>query len=257
MKVDVIDSSENIMVLRIRGVAPSYINTLRRYMSVRVPTMAIDFVEFRTNNSILYDEIIAHRLGLIPLTTDLQTYSLPSGGWSEPSGDPRVEVQLSLQIPSVEEETLVTAKDLLSKDPKVVPVFPDMPIVRLIKGQGLEFTATARMGLGEEHAKWSPGHIYFRHYPHISINKQPSDADKIVEQYPGVFDLKEGKLVLAERAALNLSDVDGIDVSFVDGDYLFTIESWGQLHPKQILQEAIKSYDNDLAEFRKIVGGIN
>ncbi len=46
-------------------------------MTEEVPTMAIEDVEFRKNNSILYDEIIAHRLGLVPLKTDLKSYNLP------------------------------------------------------------------------------------------------------------------------------------------------------------------------------------
>ncbi len=57
---------------------PSFANLIRRTISEEVPVMAIEDVEFRKNNSILYDEIIAHRLGLLPLTTDIKSYNLPS-----------------------------------------------------------------------------------------------------------------------------------------------------------------------------------
>ena len=50
----------------IKDSTPAFANTLRRIMIEEVPTMAIEEIEFRKNNSILYDEIIAHRLGLTP-----------------------------------------------------------------------------------------------------------------------------------------------------------------------------------------------
>src|SRR3972149_11609867 len=61
----------------VKGTSVSYVNTIRRLIMNEVPTMAIEDVEIRKNSSILYDEIIAHRLGLIPLTTDLKSYNLP------------------------------------------------------------------------------------------------------------------------------------------------------------------------------------
>lgn len=261
MKLSVISKSPEELVLRVSGVSPSYINTLRRYMLVRVPTMAIDFVEFKTNNSILYDEYIAHRLGLVPLTTDLSTYKLPESEWTEPTGDPRVEVQLILQVPPVEEATVVTSGDLKSKDDKVVPVISDIPIVKLIPGQSLELVATARLGLGEQHSKWSPGHIYYKHYPEIIIESQPEDPSSVAELYPGVFEVKNGKLVVSEKAAYHMPDseitIDGIRVQTSPDDYLLVIESWGQLSPEQIFEQAILAYNSDLEEFEKSLGGID
>ena len=56
-----------------KDITPAFANTLRRIIADEVPTMAIEDVEFTKNNSILYDEMIAHRLGLIPLSTDLKS----------------------------------------------------------------------------------------------------------------------------------------------------------------------------------------
>lgn len=256
MKLESVYEQDNILAVHIDGVSAQYINTLRRYATSRVPTMAIDFVEFKKNSGILYDEMVAHRMGLIPLTTDLESYNLPEEEWVEPSEDPRVEVQLVLKSKKAKSSSIVYAEDLESKDDKIIPVNPKMPITKLIEGQELECIATARMGVGEEHVKWSPGHVWYRHYPHITIDKQPKDAQKVADQYPGVFEVKSGKLVVADDAAYHMPDteldIDGVSVEFEDGDYILIIESWGQLPPKTILQEAVSAYDNQLDEFVKL-----
>lgn len=56
----------------------SHVNSIRRIMTNKVPTMAIEHVEFRKNNSAMYDEVIALRLGLMPLKTDLKSYNFPN-----------------------------------------------------------------------------------------------------------------------------------------------------------------------------------
>ena len=78
MEVSVLDKSKDGLTLKllIKGTTPAFMNTLRRTMIEEVPTMAIEDVEFRKNNGILYDEMIAHRLGLIPLKTDLKGYRM-------------------------------------------------------------------------------------------------------------------------------------------------------------------------------------
>lgn len=260
MKLETLHKDDMTWAIRVEEVSAAYLNTLRRYMQGRVPTMAIDFVEFKTNNSVLYDEMIAHRLGLVPLTTDLETYDLPKEEWNEPSGDPRVEVQLTCKVAKAKGETVVVASQLESKDPKIKPVFAETPIVKLIEGQALEFVATARMGVGEEHVKWNPGHIWYRKYPHITIKKQPKAPELVAERYPEVFEVKSKKLAVKKDAAYAMPDVeidvDGVEVAFEDDDFIFIIESWGQLDPADIIEQALQAYDDDLDEFAELAGGI-
>ena len=59
LKITQMDTRDDRVVFNVKGVTPSYINTLRRYMQSEVPTMAIEMVEFRKNSSILYDEMLA------------------------------------------------------------------------------------------------------------------------------------------------------------------------------------------------------
>src|SRR4030065_2948598 len=77
MKVEIIEKKDNEIVAVAEGITPAFLNALRRTSMYEVPTLAIEDVLFAKNSSALYDEIIAHRLGLIPLKTDLKSYTLP------------------------------------------------------------------------------------------------------------------------------------------------------------------------------------
>ena len=77
LNIELLDKSENKCSFILSGTTFPFANALRRIMIEEVPTMSIEEVEFRANTSILYDELIAHRLGLLPLTTDLKSYYLP------------------------------------------------------------------------------------------------------------------------------------------------------------------------------------
>ena len=61
----------------------------------------------------------------------------------------------------------VYSKDLKSQDPKVSVIYPDIPITKLLEGQELELEATATLGKGKSHTKYSPALVYFKSYPNI------------------------------------------------------------------------------------------
>ena len=158
--------------LLIKGVSHQLINTFRRYMMDEVPTITIEDVEIKENSSLLYDEMIAQRLGLIALTTDLKGYELPpEDSTEELSAKNSVKLTLNAKGPGV-----VLASDIQSKDPKVKPVYADTPIVKLIKKgnevQKLVFEATAVLGKGKEHAKWSPGLFTHAYKPNVTVNNK-------------------------------------------------------------------------------------
>jgi len=102
--------------------------------------MAIDEVTFIENGSALYDEIIANRLGLIPLETDLESYFEKSKCKCKGAGCARCQLTLTLNKTG---PCMVYAEDLKSKDPKIKPVYPKTPIVKLLDGQTLKFEAVA------------------------------------------------------------------------------------------------------------------
>ena len=256
MKLTLISKTQDIATFRIEGVTAAYANTLRRVAMTEVPTLAIERIEFGRNNSIIYDEMLAHRIGLVPLTTDLKGYNAKDEHGVP--GNPSNEVTLTLKIPKQKGVHTVTAGEFTTSDPKIKPVHPDMPLVRLLEGQDLELVAYAELGTGQEHMKWSPCLASYRAYPHITITKQPKNPKRVLDRYPGVFEVKGEKLVAVENGGVHLPDVeldlDDGEATIAHGDdFIFTIESWGQLPPDAIMEETIHQYDAELEAFAKLL----
>lgn len=149
--------TEDELILEFTKTHPTIINSFRRVILNEVPTFAIEEVTFIKNDSGLYDEIIAHRLGLIPLKTDFENYNLRDECKCGGVGCALCEVNFSLKK---QEPGFVYSGDLRSDDPAIVPVFDNISITKLIEEQNLEFNAKATLGKGKAHAKWAPAHSY-------------------------------------------------------------------------------------------------
>jgi DNA-directed RNA polymerase subunit D len=159
MKMQKVKSdSKNEFKIAISGVKTSFVNAVRRACSFEVPVLALEDIYYVKNSSALYDEIIAHRLGLVPLTTDLKTYNARDGCKCKGEGCAKCQVKLTLNVKG---PMMVKAKDMKSTDPVIKPVYPEMLIVELLEGQELEFEAIAILGNGKEHVKWSAGHMFY------------------------------------------------------------------------------------------------
>jgi DNA-directed RNA polymerase subunit D len=225
----------------LRDSTPAYANALRRSIIANVPTLAIEDVEMYENNSALYDEVIAHRLGLLPLTTDLSSYILPTGddGVSRASS----EVKLSLEAKG---PCTVYASELKSKDAKVKCAFPQTPIVKLLKNQTIKFEATAVLGQGKVHSKWTPAAVFYQNLPVIE------DGSKKIELEPkDVVDAKVFELFVKEDGSLSIpvAKVQNPKISQSQNDFLFVVESFGQLKPEEIIAEALSQLDKQIDAF--------
>ena len=242
----------------LKNATPAFANTLRRLMINEVPTMAIDIVEFSKNSSILYDEIVAHRLGLIPLKTDLKAYNLPEKCKCEGKGCARCQLKIILK--SGKGSEMIYSSDLKSKDPAIKPAYPDIPIVKLLKGQSIEFEATATLGKGKDHMKWSPCHAYYKYKPIVEIDKSIKNPEEIVEATHGnVFEIKSSKLEVVKENLFKY-DLAGIAERVSKGkvkvknseDFIFYVESFGQLSCKEIVKKAIDMLDEQLDELSEL-----
>jgi DNA-directed RNA polymerase subunit D len=218
--------------------------------------MAIEVVEVSKNDSILYDEVLSHRLGLVPLTTDLSSYVMPT---AEEVQTQEYLAQSSCKLTlEAKGPCIVYAKDLKTKDPKIKPVFPEMPLAKLLDGQEIRLEATAVMGIGKVHAKWSAGHAFYRKIPGITI-KNPSNTACAQVCPTGTLVEKNGKTTLTDEKTCILCmacvDIDGgKSVEVVPGsDFLFKIESFGQLEPAEMVEKAMDAYNQQLKEFEQLV----
>ncbi|MFH1317211.1 MAG: DNA-directed RNA polymerase subunit D [Candidatus Woesearchaeota archaeon] len=252
------DEKHNRVSFILKGADPTIANTIRKNIIESVPTMAIDDVEFRKNSSALYDEIIAHRLGLIPIKTDLKSYDLKQGCKCKGEGCARCSVKMTL---SEKGPGIVYASSIKSKDSQIKPIFPKTPIVKLIKNQELEFEATAVLGIGKDHTKWSPGLAYYKYLPIIEIKGNIGDPEKICEICPvDVYEVKNSKLVV-NKDKINDCHLCGacvdiepnISINESDKDFVFYVESWGQLSNKDIVVKALELMDEKLDEFDKLL----
>lgn len=256
MKLELIKKKKGKITFEIKDASVAYANTLRRVFSTEVPTMAISTVEFKQNSSALYDEIVAHRLGLVALKTDLQSYNMPSEGAPESAA-----THVTFTLKAVGPKTIY-ASDLKSNDSKVVPVYPETIILKLFDKQEVELIATAHLGLGKEHMKWSPCLATYYYKPKITVNNK-SITPEILEQFPpqvrtkGQIDAEKIDSPELIDACRDINkDVVKIEYENPHTDFVFTIEAWGQLTPEAIVEEGIKQYNAQLDEFKKLLKDI-
>jgi len=147
--IQVLTSDEKKISIKLKGVTLQYANALRRICLNGVPIYAIDTVDIIENSSVLADEGITHRLGLIPLKTDLSRSD---------ESDSRIMLTLD-SGDDTETGRIVTSAELSSDDTVVKPSSDQIPIIHLAPGQKLKFEAYARLGRGTEHAKWNSSNI--------------------------------------------------------------------------------------------------
>jgi len=251
MDIQLISKDDNKAMLLLSDVNPVVVNTLRRLIMDEVPVLAVENCEFIKNDSALYDEVVAHRLGLIPLKTDLKSYDKEEDCKCKGKGCPICQVHLSLRAKG---PVTVMASDLKCRDSKVKAVFLDMPVVKLLKGQKLEIDMVATLGAGRQHSKWSPALVYYRYYPKLNISnaKNPNKAKEACPK--NVFDVKDSKLVIKNLEACDLCEECvkyGVTVEGKEDEILMFIESWGQLKLKEILTSAIEIFEKKINQLDK------
>ncbi|AEA13299.1 RNA polymerase, insert [Thermoproteus uzoniensis 768-20] len=240
--------------LYIEGVKPSLINSIRRIIISEVPVFAIDQVLIVNNTSSMYDEMLAHRLGLIPLTTPLDLFPKIEEcetGMVDPA---ECTVRFTLQVTADDAKTVYSG-DLVSDHPDVKPVYPDIPIVKLVKGQSISLEAYARLGRAKEHAKWQAGLATYYYFPKLIVKgEDPQCLAQCKSICPDAFgnSLNEfnpykctfGKLKTCENLCGGLLAVDWDRFK-----YIMNIESYGNMDVDKMLSEAFRIFKVKLNTF--------
>jgi len=156
MDIKILNKETETLRFVLSDTSAAFANALRRIMVSEVPIMAIDDVMILENNSVMYDEILAHRLGLIPITTD-QGYNLPEDcSCKSELGCERCRASFSMEVEANDPVEVIYSSHLKPENPDVRPVSDRIPIVKLAQGQKIKLEAYARLGRGKLHAKWQP-----------------------------------------------------------------------------------------------------
>ena len=253
MDIKILSKKEDKITFLVQGIDETIANSLRRSVQ-EVPILAIDTVEFVKNDSALFDEILAHRIGLLPLKTEKMTLQEECTCKGKGCSKCTVSFKLEKKGPCT-----VYSSELKGK---AEVVHEKTPIVILADGQELQFSATARLGKATEHTKFSPGLMYYRPVCAININKNCDACGDCIKSCPlKILEMKEGKIITAHIEdcdiceacldACNKKGKNALEIKTSNEDFIFVIESWGQLTAKEIFTEAIKILGENLKELEK------
>lgn len=244
----IIEKSKDRIKFQVSGINETIANAIRRSV-LEIPTIAIDEVEFMKNDSALYDEVLAHRLGLIPIKNEKLTKKAECTCKGKGCSKCTISFKLTAKGPAT-----VHSSDLKGKG-KVT--FEKIPIVQLIKGQELQLNAYATSGIGREHTKHSPGMIYYVPKCEIIIGKDCNYCEACIKTCPLKLIKKSGnKIAVTDiekcdlcEACIEICRKEGkncINIKKSDEDFNFSIESFGQISAKDIFIEAIKALNSNL-----------
>ena len=158
--LEIINKDNQKISVKLKGVSLQYANALRRVCLNGVPVFAIDTVDIIENSSVLPDEGLAHRLGLIPIKTDLTRFNEPSKcDCQSESGCSNCRVMLVLDSGDSDVTRTILSNALSSEDDSIKPTSDKISIVQLTQGQRIKIECYARLGRGTEHAKWNSANI--------------------------------------------------------------------------------------------------
>jgi len=265
VQVEVLEKDEMNLRLLIKGVSVPFMNALRRIVLSEVPCMAVDEIVILENSSVVQDEMIAHRLGLVPLRTDLDSYNLPEECECKSEfGCNLCRVTLTLDAESKEGTRAVYSGEMVSENPNIVPVSDKIPILKLAKEQKIRLEAYARLGKGKAHAKWQPVSMCaYKYFPRIEISKNCDLCGKCIDACPKQILVKtEGKVRVRDIKACTLcqdcvqacpKESPAITVSWEPSTFILSLESSGGLSPERIVTEAVKITDKQLKELGRQV----
>lgn len=146
MEAKITEDNEKVFAVSLNGIDVGLANALRRYAINSVKSFAIDTVTFYENSSAMFDEYIAHRIGLVPIKT-------PTKGYHE--GD-SIMFTLEAEGPKV-----VYSGELKSSERDVHVSTEGIPIIKLGKAQRLRIEGKAVMGNAQQHSKFQPGLVTY------------------------------------------------------------------------------------------------
>lgn len=259
MNTKIVSLNEDTIRFLVDGVNAAFANSLRRTMVAEVPIMTVEDIFYFDNSSIVPDEVLAHRIGFVPLTTDLDSYVLPEECDCEAElGCPKCRAGLTMDVEAKDDTVTVYSGDLVPEDPSIAPVSKRIPLAKLAPGQAIKFEAYAQLGQGKVHAKWSP--VSMCVYQNVALVDVEDEAAT-----KECLDACGDDVAVIEGGVLKVIDIQGFErcrrcrelVSHEEimrglkkDEFLFTVESTGGLPPERIVKEAVKMLKQKLSTLR-------
>eukprot|EP00455_Lapot_gusevi_P015923 TRINITY_DN18126_c0_g1_i1.p1 TRINITY_DN18126_c0_g1~~TRINITY_DN18126_c0_g1_i1.p1 ORF type:complete len:320 (-),score=26.90 TRINITY_DN18126_c0_g1_i1:19-978(-) len=274
-QVEILELKDDYIRFVLSNTDVSVANALRRIIYAEVPTMALDTVEILENTTCMTDEFLAHRLGLIPLTSQaVETFNFYRD--CECPEDKThcsfCAVEFTLEAHCNDDQPLsVTTLDLISSNPDVVPVHSSdenkILLLKLGKNQEIRLRLIARKGIGKEHAKWCPVSVCtYQFEPDIRINQSlhddmsEVDKDRFVRSCPTHvyrYDAQARQIQIEDanscmycgecvKKAKYLNVPDLVHVGARPGRFIFTVECVGQLRPEQVVLAGLQELRSKL-----------
>ncbi len=185
------------------GATVSFANALRRTMISGVPVLAIDWVDIEQNTSAVFDEILAQRMGLIPLSFDPSKFSFQGDCSCKGKGCPLCQAVFAVEKKG---PGTVYSGDMKPSNKAVKPTSPEFPVVELLESHAVKMAATARLGTGKEHAKFQAANVAFQNHPEMNgeeINTKPDKFLFRVESISGLpaeYIVSKAAEILEEKA---------------------------------------------------------
>ena len=244
VKIKKIDEKGNVSRFLVKGTTPTFINAIRRSVMLHVPCLAVEDVSVYENDSVVFDEFLAHRLGMLPLKTDSKTYK---------RGD-KVKLVLEKEGPCT-----VYSKDIKSTDPKIEVIDKKIPIVKLSKDARLKVEMQAVMQSGREHSKWQPAIVSYQELPKVYSEKNCNACKDCVEACSrNAIEMKGKKVVLTKPLECTLckecSDICSKKALVVDVEsdaFIVNIEPMVGVSPAEIVKNAVEELQEKGKQFAK------
>lgn len=257
------------------GVHPAIANAYRRLMLSEVPSMAFEKVYIYNNTSIIQDEVLAHRLGLIPIRADPRLFEYRSEDNEQGTEHDTLEFELKLKCTRRKDVKDSSNFDTIYKNHKVYSgqikwlprgkqaqlysesdigcIHDDILISQMRPGHEFDLKMVAVKGIGKDHAKFSPvATAFYRLLPEIKLKREVKGKDALLLQKcfsPGVIGIDENERAYVKDARYDTCSrnvyrypqlADSVEMSRIRDHYIFNIESVGALKPDVIFIEAVK-----------------
>ncbi|KAK9478846.1 DNA-directed RNA polymerase [Lipomyces japonicus] len=277
-KINISHLNQESSTFDLIGVDASVANAFRRIMISEIPTLAVEYVYIENNTSIIQDEVLAHRLGLIPLRANpdyLRWFKKDDPNF-EPTDYDTVVLKLAVKCTTNAKAPAGTTdpKELYNNahvyanqivfEPQgrqeewfpdgVVPVNPDILVAKLRPGQEIDLTMHCILGIGQDHAKFSPvATASYRLLPTIDIIGEKITgelAEKFKSCFPeGVIGInssgeafvKDARKDTVSREVLRHPEFNGrVRLGRQRNHFIFSVESTGAMTPDDIFIKSVQ-----------------